>query len=129
MTVDELARATGCSVRNVRALQTAGILNAPELEGRTGYYGEDHRRRLAAVLRLQEEGFSLAGIRALLRAYDEGASLEDVLGLPPRPEASRAADDELADPFDEFTGRRRPTRLLAVVPSPVLGAWPSGAAS
>src|SRR5579864_9506762 len=84
ITIDELARATGCSVRNVRALQSAGVLPPPELRGRTGFYGEDHLRRLRAVLRLQDEGFSLAAVRSLLGAWERGSTLEEVLGLPAR---------------------------------------------
>jgi LuxR family maltose regulon positive regulatory protein len=131
LTVDELARAVGCSVRNVRALQSAGILPGPELRGRTGYYGEEHVRRLVAVQQLQAEGFSLAALRVLLRAYDEGDSLEEVLGLPPRPPrpARRGGARQPApDPFDGFAGRRRPGRLLAVVPTSVLDCWPGEAA-
>ena len=65
MTVDELARAAGTSTRNVRALQTKGLLPAPALAGRTGRYDAAHLRRLQAVLGLQARGFSLAAIREL----------------------------------------------------------------
>lgn len=82
MTIDELARQSGTTTRNVRALQTAGVLLKPELVGRTAHYGEIHSGRLDAVLRLQKDGFSIASIRALLEAMAEGRSLSDVLGLP-----------------------------------------------
>lgn len=127
-TVDELARAAGCSARNVRAMQSAGLLAPPELHGRTGYYGEEHLRRLDAVLRLQGEGFSLASLRALFAAYDEGARLEDVLGLPARG-ARRPSSEAAHDPFEGFARRPRTGRVLAVVPSPVLGMLPGEAAS
>jgi DNA-binding transcriptional MerR regulator len=82
MTIDELARQSGTTTRNVRALQTAGVLLKPEMVGRTAHYGEIHSGRLDAVLRLQRDGFSIASIRALLEAMAEGRSLSDVLGLP-----------------------------------------------
>ena len=96
MSVDELARAAGTTTRNVRALQTQGLLPGPALVGRTGTYDEDHLRRLHAVLRLQARGFSRAAIRELLVAWDSGLSLEDVLGLPRRRRSRpRAADTEV----------------------------------
>jgi DNA-binding transcriptional MerR regulator len=84
MSVDELARTAGTTTRNLRALQTQGLLPSPSLVGRTGAYNDDHLLRLQAVLRLQARGFSRAGIRELLEAWETGLTLEDVLGLPTR---------------------------------------------
>src|SRR5437764_10012509 len=89
MTVDELARAARTTSRNIRALQTKGVLPGPALLGRTGEYGAEHLVRLEVILRLQARGFSLAAIRELLAAWETGATLEDVLVLPPR-QARRA---------------------------------------
>ncbi len=127
-TLDEFARWGRTTARNVRAWQSLGLLPAPVLRGRTGTYGPEHRRRLRAVLRLQDEGFSLAAIGALLAAWERGATLEDVLGLPRRvPERTGAAEPDV-DPFADFTGRRRPRgRLLSVVPSSVLASAASAA--
>ena len=36
MTIDELARATGMTVRNIRAHQSRGLLPPPEVRARTG---------------------------------------------------------------------------------------------
>ena len=55
-TIDELARAAGTTTRQVRALQTQGLLPHPDLVGRTGYYDADHLDRLRAILRLQADG-------------------------------------------------------------------------
>jgi DNA-binding transcriptional MerR regulator len=84
MTIDELARRARTTTRNVRALQTSSLLIKPEILGRTAHYGEAHLERLVAVLRLQQEGFSIASIRALLEALSAGRSLADVLGVPSR---------------------------------------------
>jgi len=99
MNVDELARATRTTTRNVRALQTKGVLPGPALSGRTGEYGAEHLVRLEAILRLQARGFSLAAIRELLAAWEAGATLEDVLGLPPRQAKRRRGTGE---PFEEL---------------------------
>jgi len=42
MTIDELARAAGTTVRNVRVYQDRGLLAPPERRGRLGLYGPDH---------------------------------------------------------------------------------------
>mgnify|MGYP002684132866 CR=1 FL=1 len=50
MTIDELARASGMTVRNIRAHQSRGLLPAPEVRARTGYYGPEHVARLQLCL-------------------------------------------------------------------------------
>jgi DNA-binding transcriptional MerR regulator len=81
MTIDELARLAGTTTRNVRALQSAGLLLAPAIRHRTAHYDSGHLDRLLAVIRLQHSGFSLASIRALFEALAEGRTLSEVLGL------------------------------------------------
>jgi DNA-binding transcriptional MerR regulator len=78
MTIDELARAAGMTVRNVRAHQTRGLVPPPALEGRTGYYGTQHLARLKMVTDLQGAGFNLGAIKALLDAAPVGSE-EEVL--------------------------------------------------
>src|SRR6516164_4809920 len=93
MTIDELAAAAGTTSRRVRSFQTLGLLPYPDLRGRTGRYGPEHRSRLAAILRLQGQGFSLESLGVLFRALDAGLSLATVLGLGQPPSAdSNAAD-------------------------------------
>src|SRR6202035_4583065 len=74
MTIDELAVAAGTTTRRIRSLQTLGLLPHPELRGRTGVYAPLHRSRLSAILRLQDEGFSLESLPVLLEALDAGRS-------------------------------------------------------
>lgn len=66
LTIDELARRVGMTVRNVRAHQARGLLPPPELRGRTGIYGPDHVARLQLIRELQDDGFSLELIKRLL---------------------------------------------------------------
>ncbi len=81
MTIDELARESGATSRNIRAYQTRGLLPPPRMEGRVGYYDEGHLARLKYIDNLQERGFSLAAIQCLLDAWEEGRGLNDVLGF------------------------------------------------
>ncbi|MBS1846901.1 MAG: MerR family transcriptional regulator [Actinobacteria bacterium] len=81
LTIDALAARTGLTSRNIRAFQTEGLLHAPRLEGRTGYYDRSHIDRLELIGRLQSEGFSRASIATLLDAWDTGTGLGDVLGI------------------------------------------------
>lgn len=80
-TVDELARLVDLPVRTIREYQTFGLLPPPRREGRVGYYGTSHRRRLDLIGRMRERGYSLAGIRDLLGSWSRGADLGEVLGL------------------------------------------------
>ena len=67
LTIDELARHTGMTVRNIRAHQSRGLLPPPAIEGRTGYYGPEHVARLELIAEMQADGFNLAAIQRLLQ--------------------------------------------------------------
>jgi len=72
LTIDELARETGMTVRNIRAHQSRGLLPPPEVRARTGYYGPEHAARLRLIQDLQAEGFNLKAIERLIAS--DGAS-------------------------------------------------------
>ena len=135
VTIDELAGAAGTTSRRVRSFQTLGLLAYPELQGRTGLYGPSHRARLGAILRLQEQGFSLESLGVLFRALDEGRSLADVLGLR-NVEGALRAPGEVGDEAELYAfGQLQPVagavvprvgRSLSVVPTTV---WDESRAS
>src|SRR3954470_12028639 len=75
LTIDDLAREMGLSVRNVRSHQARGLLPPPEVRGRIGYYGPEHVNRLRLILELQAEGMKLDGIKRLLRASESDGLL------------------------------------------------------
>jgi DNA-binding transcriptional MerR regulator len=81
--IEDAARAAGLSTRNLRAYQSFGLVPPPHLEGRVGRYGPEHLARLRSVRRLQAQGFSLAGIRALFAAHARGLSLAALVGAEP----------------------------------------------
>jgi DNA-binding transcriptional MerR regulator len=73
LTIDELARETGMTVRNIRAHQSRGLLPPPEVRARTGYYGPEHVARLRIIQELQGNGYNLAAIKDLV-TRTEGSS-------------------------------------------------------
>jgi DNA-binding transcriptional MerR regulator len=112
LTIGDLAKRTGMTVRNIRAHQSRGLLPAPEIRGRTGYYGPEHVARLRLITEMQAEGFNLKAIERLLDASD-GAG-EQILDFgrvllsafgEEEPEFATADDLErrLGGPFDEKT--------------------------
>jgi DNA-binding transcriptional MerR regulator len=80
--VDELAMRAGLPVRTIREYQTMRVLDPPARRGRVAFYGEPHLRRLELIARLQERGYSLAGIRDLLDAWAAGQDLAGIMVGP-----------------------------------------------
>ena len=74
MTIGELARRTGMTVRNIRAHQTRGLLPPPEVHGRTGYYDEEHVARIELTREMQADGLNLEAIRRVLESVDGSAA-------------------------------------------------------
>lgn len=66
LTIEQLAAESGMTVRNIRAHRARGLLPAPEVRERVGYYGPEHVTRLRMIQELQSEGFNLKGIERLL---------------------------------------------------------------
>jgi DNA-binding transcriptional MerR regulator len=77
MTIGELARRTGMTVRNIRAHQTRGLLPPPEVQGRTGYYNEDHVARIELTREMQAEGLNLEAIRRVLEHTGSSQEIVD----------------------------------------------------
>jgi DNA-binding transcriptional MerR regulator len=134
LTIDGLASATGTTTRRIRSLQTLGLLPHPVLRGRTGLYDAGHRDRLRAILRLQEQGFSLESLGLLFDALDAGRSLASLLGIAALTVSAGEADAEtdsaelygFAELQPTSPGARRDRALLSVVPTTV---WDESEAS
>jgi DNA-binding transcriptional MerR regulator len=90
LTIDDLARRVHLPVRTIREYHTMRLLPPPERQGRLGLYGDRHVQRLRLITRLQRRGYSLAGIRDLLGAWESGTDLVTLLGV----DESQAALDE-----------------------------------
>ncbi|GAB2452805.1 MerR family transcriptional regulator [Nocardia tengchongensis] len=94
-TIDELAQAAGTTVRSVRVYHERGVLQPPQVRGRTGYYSAEHLNRVRTISRLLDRGIKLNGIKELLAAWDRGDDLGAVLGVeepePPSTHTSNGA--------------------------------------
>jgi DNA-binding transcriptional MerR regulator len=79
LTIEDLAHATGMTVRNIRNHQSRGLLPPPEVRARIGYYGPEHVTRLRLIQEMQAEGFNLNAIKRLIG--EDSESLDRFLGL------------------------------------------------
>jgi DNA-binding transcriptional MerR regulator len=109
MTIDALARVTGMTVRNIRAHQSRGLLQPPEIEGRTGYYGPEHVARIELISEMQADGFNLAAIKRLLE--NQPGSDSEMLGI------KRALMAPWEDEEPEFVTADELTRRLRLDPA------------
>jgi len=101
--VDELARAAGTTVRNVRVYQDRGLLPPPRIQGRVGVFAEAHLARLKLIGALLERGYTFAHIAELTTAFESGRDIGDVLGL----------EEVLTSPWsDEIPGYVTPAELV-----------------
>lgn len=79
--IEDLAHASGATVRTIRAYQDRGLLPTPERRGRANVYRDAHLARLRQIADLLDRGYTLASIKELLEAWDTGRGLGGVLGL------------------------------------------------
>src|SRR6202162_417759 len=110
LTIEQLAAETGMSVRNIRKHHTRGLLPAPDVRARVGYYSSEHVARLRLIQDLQADGFNLAAIERLLSGSDGLA--ERLLGLrhavttPFEPEVAEfVTAEELVKRFGELDAK------------------------
>ena len=99
MTIDQLARETGMTARNIRAHQSRGLLPPPVIRARTGFYGPEHAERVRLILQLQEEGFNLAAIKRLVESRDAIGFTRAVLTPFDGEEPETVTGVELAERF------------------------------
>lgn len=123
LTIEELAAETGMTVRNIRSHRARGLLPAPEVRDRVGYYGSEHLARLQMIQELQADGFNLKGVERLL-SHSVGAAeqflsirraLDEFDGEQPR----TFTRDELSDRFgadDPEDALKRAIKAGALVP-------------
>ncbi|MCW2787005.1 MAG: putative transcription regulator protein [Marmoricola sp.] len=79
--IDDLARASNVTVRNIRAYQERGLLHPPRREGRVAIFDDSHLSRLKIITSMLERGYTSGHITEMLTAWEGGSDLADVLGL------------------------------------------------
>jgi DNA-binding transcriptional MerR regulator len=104
-TIDELSQRSGIPSSTIRLYQSKDLLAPPTKTGRVGHYGQDHLDRLQLIGKLQDDGFSLAGIGRLLQASRDGQALDDVLSLEARVAATWGGTEPKAVTFEELSER------------------------
>ena len=123
-TIDELAQASHVTVRNIRAHQSRGLLPAPEVRGRTGFYTDEHLARLQLISEMQADGFNLNAVKRILDGMRPGSAGE-VLGFERALRAPWGSEDteimnidELAEmlPGGDDGTARRAAKLGLMVP-------------
>lgn len=88
LTIEQLAAESGMTVRNIRAHRARGLLGAPRVRDRIGYYGREHVERLRLIVQMQSDGFNLRAI---------GRLLEETNG---RPEQLMSLKQAVSEPWE-----------------------------
>jgi DNA-binding transcriptional MerR regulator len=106
LTIEQLAAESGMTVRNIRAHRARGLLPAPEVRERIGYYSDEHLSRLRLIQGMQAEGFNLRAIQRLLERThgrpDQLLSLRQAVTVPFEGEQPRVfTRQELGESFGE----------------------------
>lgn len=79
--LDELARISGVSARNIRAYRERGLLDPPRRVGRSAFYDDYHLSQLRTINQLHRRGFNSAHIAEFFASMRQGADLADILGI------------------------------------------------
>src|ERR1700742_3901889 len=79
--IDDLARLSGTTTRNIRVYRDRGLLPPPLRVGRIALFNDTHLTRLRLITSMLDRGYNIAHVREMLSAWEEGKDLGDVLGL------------------------------------------------
>jgi DNA-binding transcriptional MerR regulator len=99
--LEDLARVSGVSARNIRAYRERGLLDPPRRVGRSAYYDDYHLSQLKTINQLLRKGFNSAHIADFFESMRQGADLADILGI------QRAVLGQRSEPGDE---KRKPAQ-------------------
>jgi DNA-binding transcriptional MerR regulator len=119
LTIEQLAGESGMTVRNIRAHRARGLLPAPEVRDRVGYYGPEHLARLRLILQMQADGFNLRAIQRLLEEThgrpEQLLSLRQAVSVPFETEQPRVFTlEDLTQRFGEQADARALARARQI---------------
>ncbi|MGE2835145.1 MerR family transcriptional regulator [Mycobacterium sp. SMC-4] len=92
--LEDLARVSGVSARNIRAYRERGLLDPPRRVGRSALYDDYHLSQLNTISQLLRKGFNSTHIAEFFDSMRHGTDLADILGLQRAVLGSRAAEDD-----------------------------------
>lgn len=79
--IDDLARRAGTTTRNIRVYRDRGLLPPPRRVGRIALFNDTHLTRLRLITSMLDRGYTIAHVKEMLSAWEQGRDLADVLGL------------------------------------------------
>lgn len=79
--LDDLARISGVSSRNIRAYRERGLLDAPRRQGRSAFYDDDHLAQLRTINQLLRKGYNSTHIAEFFARMREGYDVAAILGV------------------------------------------------
>lgn len=79
--LDDLARVSGVTARNIRAYRERGLLDPPRKQGRSAYYDDYHLAQLQTINELLGRGFTSTHVAEFFETMRAGGSLAELLGL------------------------------------------------
>ena len=94
--LDDLARISGVSSRNIRAYRERGLLDPPRRQGRSAFYDDYHLSQLKTINQLLRKGFNSAHIAEFFARMREGHDLAAILGVQQAILGNRADDSAVA---------------------------------
>lgn len=109
--IDDLARMAGTTTRNVRVYRDRDLLPPPRRVGRVALFNDTHLTRLRLITSMLDRGYTIAHVKEMIGAWEQGKDLGDILGLEsaiagswtterpqtmPRADAERLIDDPQA---------------------------------
>jgi DNA-binding transcriptional MerR regulator len=94
--LNDLARISGVSPRNIRAYRERGLLDPPRREGRSAFYDDSHLSQLKTINQLLRKGFNSAHIAEFFARMREGHDLAAILGVQQAILGRRAEDARTA---------------------------------
>jgi DNA-binding transcriptional MerR regulator len=109
--------------RTIRWYQTTGLVDRPELRGRTAYYSERHLLQLLAIKRLQAQGRQLGEVQAMLAGLSDEALAAIARPADPPDPADQPRHAAAARRF--WTRKPAPASTPASTPAPAPAPAPA----
>jgi DNA-binding transcriptional MerR regulator len=79
--IDDLARMAGTTTRNVRVYRDRDLLPPPRRVGRVALFNDTHLTRLRLITSMLDRGYTIAHVKEMIGAWEQGKDLGDILGL------------------------------------------------